>query len=166
MKTAHTEALHAFDFLVGEWSVRHRRLNKRLADCTEWSEFNGSSKLRPLIGGYANLDENVIELPQGTYEAFTVRLFDPEQGLWSIYWVDARCPAKMEPPVVGGFRDGVGTFMGDDTFDGRPIRVRFVWSRITPTGARWEQAFSVDGGKTWETNWEMDFTRKDKTLRA
>lgn len=159
MKTVHTEALHAFDFLVGEWTVRHRRLDKRLAGCTEWSEFNGRSRLRQLIGGYANLDENVIELPQGTYEAFTVRLFDPERGVWSIYWVDGRNPAKMEPPVVGGFKDGVGIFSGDDTFEGRPIRVRFIWSRITRDSARWEQAFSVDGEKTWETNWEMDFTR-------
>ena len=78
-------------------------------------------------------------------------------GCW---WLDGRMPlGPLDPPVRGGFRDGVGTFTADEAFRGKPIKVRFTWSRITPTSARWEQAFSPDGGKTWEVNWEMDFTR-------
>ncbi len=113
---------------------------------------------KPILGGCGNFDENVIELPQGTYQACTVRLFNPEQGRWSIYWIDGRDP-KLDQPVHGTFSDGVGTFFGEDTFEGRPIRIRFLWSQIKANSARWEQAFSVDSGATWEANWIMEFTR-------
>jgi len=150
---------HDWDWLVGRWSVHHRRLKARLAGSTEWEEFNGRSELWSTLGGLGNLDDNVIELPGGTYRAMTMRAFDPEAGLWSIWWLDGRNPTQMDPPVRGVFKDGVGTFGGDDTLRGRPIKVRFQWSDITPTSARWAQAFSPDAGATWETNWVMDFTR-------
>jgi hypothetical protein len=149
-----------FDFFVGRWTVAHRRLRRRLAGDTQWEEFAGRSELRQIVGGLANIDDNVIELPAGTYRAATVRAFDPATGLWSIWWIDGRNP-RLEPPVHGRFENGVGTFLGDDVFEGRPIRVRFIWSEIAPRSARWEQAFSADGGATWETNWIMRFTRSD-----
>ena len=83
----------------------------------------------------------------------------PTSKRWSIYWLDSRRPGHLFPPVHGGFDKGVGTFYGDDTFEGRAIRVRYLWSRITDSTARWEQAFSLDEGNNWETNWYMDFTR-------
>src|SRR5689334_9203679 len=132
-----------FDFLVGRWRVRHRRLKTRLAGDTRWEEFGGTCTLWPILGGLGNVDDNVVELPGGTYRAATVRTFDPAARRWSIWWIDARRPG-IEPPVHGGFVDGIGTFFGSDTLDGRPITVRFVWSQITATGARWEQAFSPD----------------------
>jgi hypothetical protein len=147
-----------FDFFVGRWRVAHRRLRRRLAGDTEWEEFDGVSEMRQIVGGLGNVDDNIIELPAGTYRAATVRAFDPATGLWSIWWIDGRNP-RLEPPVHGRFENGVGTFLGDDVFEGRPIRVRFIWSQITPRSARWEQAFSPDGGATWETNWIMTFTR-------
>lgn len=147
-----------FDFLVGRWRVAHRRLRRRLAGDTQWEEFGGVSEMRQIIGGLGNVDDNVIELPAGTYRAATVRAFDPATGLWSIWWIDGRNP-RLEPPVHGRFENGVGTFLGDDVFEGRPIRVRFIWSEITARSARWEQAFSPDGGTSWETNWIMTFTR-------
>ena len=148
-----------WDFLVGRWTVKHRRLKARLAGSTEWEEFGGTSVLKLTLGGAGTFDENVLELPGGTYQAVGIRAYDPKTSQWSIWWLDARYPTSVEPPVRGGFKDGVGTFMGDDTFNGRPIKVRFVWSRITATSAHWEQAFSPDGGATWETNWLMDFAR-------
>jgi hypothetical protein len=148
-----------FEPLIGSWHVHHRRLKERLADCTEWEEFEGTSTLRPLMDGAGNVDDNVLHLPSGTYRAATMRTFDPKTGLWAIWWFDGRNPHRLDPPVVGRFEGGVGTFECDDTLRGMPIRVRYVWSEITGTSARWQQAFSPDGGKSWETNWDMRFTR-------
>ncbi len=157
---ARTGHEHDWDWLVGSWNVRHRRLKARLAGSTEWEEFDGTSVLWLALGGLGTVDDNLLELPGGTYRAVGIRAFDPDERRWSIWWLDARTPT-IEPPVRGGFEDGVGTFIGDDTLDGRPITVRFQWSQITPTSAHWEQAFSPDGGESWETNWIMEFTRGD-----
>jgi hypothetical protein len=149
-----------FDFFHGRWTVHHRRLKDRLAGCTEWDIFGGSTAVQPLLGGAGNVDDNVIELPGGTYRAATFRAFDPATEQWAIWWLDGRHPHSVDVPMIGCFENGIGTFFADDTHQGRPIKVRFLWFRITPTSARWEQAFSPDGGKTWETNWVMDFTRE------
>jgi hypothetical protein len=152
--------LHDFDFLVGRWQVHHRRLKERLANSQEWIEFEGTSEMRQLMGGYGNVDDNVVELPGGAYRAVGLRSFEPKSGKWSIWWLDGRTLlGALDPPVRGSFRDGIGTFLADDTFNGMPIRVRFTWSKITPTSCHWEQAFSTDGGNSWETNWAMDFKR-------
>jgi hypothetical protein len=148
-----------FDFLVGSWTVKHRRLKARLANCTEWEEFGGTCTLWPLLGGAGNVDDNVLEFPGGTYRAATFRAYDPTTGLWAIWWMDGRNPHQLDVPVKGSFKDGIGTFLADDTFDGKPIKVRFLWSRIAADSCRWEQAFSQDGGQSWETNWEMDIRR-------
>ena len=112
------------------------------------------------MGGYALVDDNVLEFPPASYRAAGLRSFDAKSGQWSIWWLDSRTPlGPLDPPVRGRFQDGVGTFLADETFNGKPIRVRFTWSKITPTSAHWEQAFSPDGGATWETNWVMDFRR-------
>jgi hypothetical protein len=148
-----------WDWLVGRWTVKHRRLKARLAQSTEWEEFNGSSILWLTMGGAGTFDENVIEIPSGTYRANGIRAYDPKTRQWAIWWLDERYPTAIEPPVRGGFKDGVGIFTGDDTLNGRPIKVRFEWSKITANSAHWEQAFSPDGGTTWEMNWAMDFTR-------
>ena len=95
----------------------------------------------------------------GGFVGMSFRFYDPYAELWSIYWADSRRPGLLDPPVIGGFSGDSGVFEGDDTFGGRPIRVRFTWSGVTTATPRWEQAFSDDGGETWETNWIMDFTR-------
>jgi hypothetical protein len=150
---------HDWDWLVGNWNVRHRRLNGRLVGSTDWQEFNGTSKLWLTMGGFGTVDDNVIEVPTGTYRAMGVRGFDRETRQWAIWWFDERYPATLGEPVRGGFRDGVGIFNGDDELNGRPIKVRFMWSEIAANSARWEQAFSADDGATWEVNWVMQFTR-------
>jgi len=148
-----------FDFFMGLWRCRHRFLARRLADCQQWLEFDGTCAVRKILDGYGNTDESDIRLPGQPYKGITVRTFDPTSGLWSIYWSDSRTPGRLTPPVVGRFENGVGTFYGDDTCESHAVRVRFIWSRITAQSARWEQAFSVDGGRRWEDNWRMDFTR-------
>ena len=148
-----------FDFFIGRWRVHHRRLNERLAGCRDWTEFGGSCESRKILGGQGNMDDNVLELPGDNYRAVTIRTFDPRSGRWSIWWIDARNPSSLDPPVVGRFENGVGTFFSDDTLEGRPIRVRFQWSLPAQDRPLWEQAFSADAGKSWETNWIMEFTR-------
>ncbi len=148
-----------FDFLHGAWNVRHRRLTARLKRSDAWEEFSGTSATRPIMGGMGNLEDNVLNFPGGAYRAVALRSFDPDKGLWAIWWLDGRHPHMLDVPVVGQFSDGIGTFLADDMFEGRPIKVRFRWSRETPGTCRWQQAFSDDGGQTWETNWVMDFRK-------
>lgn len=150
---------HDWDWLVGRWSVQHHRLKGRLVGSNTWEDFAGTSVLWPTLGGLGTIDDNVLEAPAGTYRAVTIRAFDPKAGQWSIWWLDGRFPTQLDPPLHGSFQNGVGTFFGGDALNGRPIKVRFVWSEITATSARWEQAFSPDGGATWEVNWVMHFTR-------
>ena len=146
-----------FDFLHGDWTVVNRRLVKWLVGSDEWDEFTAAASCHGFFAGAGNFDE--ISFPAKGYSGATIRMFDPDRREWSLYWVDSRT-GILQPPVVGSFSDGVGTFYGDDHFEDRPIRVRYIWSGITPASARWEQAFSVDGEETWETNWVMEFTRK------
>jgi len=152
--------LHDFDLRAGEWVCHHRRLKERLAGSHEWQEFDGTQSFRLLIDGYANEDENVMNLPGGAYKGVTLRAYDPKTGQWAIWWLDGRTPfGDLDPPVKGRFVNGVGVFYANDTLRGKPVRVRFTWSNITANSAHWEQAFSPDGGKTWELNWVTDFAR-------
>ena len=152
--------LRDFDFLVGDWRVQHRRLEERLANSKEWQDFDGTCSNRRLMDGSGNVDDNVINLPGDTYRGIGLRSYDPKTGLWAICLVDSRTThGAVDQPVKGKLVNGVGSFYADDTLRGKPIRVRFTWSKITPTTAHWEQAFSPDGGKTWEVNWTMEFER-------
>jgi len=153
---ANESGVHDFDFLVGSWQVANRRLKIRHAGSTDWDEFPGHVTMRTILGGLGNVDE--IWFPTKGWSGFTLRLFDPQARHWSIYWVNNR-DGIMQPPVVGGFQNGVGEFYCDDIDEGRPIRVRYLWSHIAGDSARWAQAFSLDGGTTWETNWMMEMRR-------
>jgi hypothetical protein len=149
-----------FDFLVGCWNVRHRRLVGRLVGSTTWEEFHGECAMQKLLGGQANVDDNVLHAPSGTYRALTIRVFDPRARAWSICWIDSRYPpSRIENPVVGGFAENRGLFFSDDEWEGRAVRTRFIWLVDDRDRCRWEQALSPDGGVTWETNWYMDFAR-------
>lgn len=151
-----------FDFLHGSWSVRHRKLGRPLEGDDTWLEFGGTMTARPILAGAGNFDENVINDPAGTYEACTVRLFDAASAEWSIFWIDGRDPTP-DPPMIGAFTGVEGSFHGADTLRGKAILVRFLWSGTDGSSPRWEQAFSDDGGRNWETNWTMDFVRVDPT---
>lgn len=153
--------LRDFDFFMGCWRVQHRRLKERLTACTDWQEFDGVSTVRPILDGQGNIDDNVLNLPGETYRAASIRTFEPGTKRWAIWWLDARDPHSLGTPVVGSFERGVGTFYAEETIDGRPITVRFLWTQTDTPTPRWEQAFSADGRGTWETNWIMDFTRAE-----
>src|SRR5215510_1737049 len=147
-----------FDFLVGLWKVHHRSLKARLKGSTEWGEFEGEMTCQKILNGLGNLDENLIHWNTGLVEAITLRLFNPASREWSIYWSTDRT-GILDVPMIGHFKDGVGLFYSQEIFEGRHIYNRFIWSKITEEFCQWEQAFSEDGGKTWETNWIMEFER-------
>lgn len=152
---AHDDGRRDFHFLYGRWAVQHRRLKARGAGCAEWDEFSGVSFTQGLMDGVCNVEENdFVERGQGV--AF--RAFDIARGLWSIYWVSS-ADGLLQAPVHGRFTDGRGVFEGEDVDGGRPIRVRFLWEGAASQTPRWTQAFSYDGGETWETNWTMAFSR-------
>jgi hypothetical protein len=150
---------HDFDFLFGSWTIQNRRLVRRLHGSNEWQVFEARQTAWPVLGGLGNMDRFLATFPDGrAIEGMSLRFYDPESRHWSIYWVDDRS-GQLQPPVVGRFTGSRGEFFGNDTFEGRPIRVRFRWQVVSPTEARWEQAFSPDGGQNWETNWTMQMSR-------
>jgi hypothetical protein len=157
-----------FDFFVGEWLVENRKLLKPLENSNEWETFQARQKNQKLPAGIGNFDDFVAESWRPGYVGMSLRIFNPETRLWSIYWlnnrnggIDSKTGVLM-PPVVGKFQNGIGIFEAADEFHGKPIVVRYTWSHISPNSAHWEQAFSPDSGKSWETNWIMDLTRAIK----
>ena len=147
-----------FDFLFGAWKVHNRKLRERLNGCTEWDEFEATVVARPVWGGKGNFDEYNAIGPKGPLEGMTLRLYDPQTGQWSIYWGTSGSMV-LDTPMIGRFQDGRGEFYDQEFHQGRAVYCRFLWSNDTPTSCRWEQALSADGGRTWETNWIMEFTR-------
>ncbi|MGW6389165.1 hypothetical protein ACWFR1_01385 [Streptomyces sp. NPDC055103] len=156
-----------FAFLDGRWNVRNRRLADFLDPESGWEEFDGHTTGRLFRDGLAHADE--IVFPSKGFSGLTLRLYEPETGEWTLNWSSSRT-GRLDPPVRGRFaEDGTGTFHGTDTYEGRPVRVRFRWSGIGPDTARWEQAFApgdaegggsgAGGAAAWVTNWVMDFSR-------
>lgn len=152
-----TTAPTDFNFIMGSWTVVHRRLNERLVGCTDWTEFSGTSTTRKILQGFGNIEDNVLDFRDGPVHAVALRSFDVATRTWAIWWLDGRAPHRLDVPVIGSFVDGVGTFHADDVLDGRPIKVRFLWHPNPGARPRWEQAFSPDGGQSWELNWTMEF---------
>ncbi len=153
---------HDFDFLFGRWKAANRKLEDPLADePTTWLEFEAALENLPILDGLGNVDlYTAPDFPgRGRYHGFGLRLFDPGEGVWRIWWASNPGTGQLDTPVVGRFSDGAGRFECDDTIGGRDLRVRYEWSDITPTSARWEQSFSFDGGATFESNWVIELTR-------
>ena len=157
------DGAHDFDFLFGRWRVLNRRLRGRLNGSTDWEEFEAIAVARPLWGGSGNTDEIVGESPSGPVRGVTLRLYQRDTGQWRIYWASERT-GVVDPPMIGGFRDGRGEFYAQELHEGQAVYSRFIWSGISPDGAHWEQALSDDGGATWETNWTMDLIRTASSL--
>jgi hypothetical protein len=152
---------HDFDFLFGSWKVHNRYLRGRLRHSTEWSEFEARSAVEPVLNGLGNMDRYSAVRAGESIEGVTLRLFNPMTGEWSIHWADTVRPGILLPPMVGKFEGDVGQFFGDELLDGKKVLCRFLWTRTPSSSPRWEQAFSDDAGKTWETNWIMTLTRRD-----
>ena len=151
-------AIHDFDFIHGRWTVEHRRLKARGVGADDWDCFASTSCCEPRLGGLANIEE--LDCPARGWTGLAVRIFDIEAGEWAVHWANSTT-GVLQPPVRGRFHGGGCVLEGPDTDEGRPIIARYIWSDITPTAARWTQAFSYDDGTTWEINWVMDFTRAD-----
>lgn len=147
-----------FDFLMGTWRLRHRRLRRPRVDLDAWETFEGTAVVQPVWGGRANIEELHADAPSGPIHGVTLRLYDPGARQWRLYWAN-RDVGVLDRPTVGEFRDGRGEFFDQDTIDGRVALIRFVWSDITDTSCRWEQAFSWDRAATWTVDWVMEFTR-------
>ncbi|SRR5579859_294919 len=144
---------HDFDFLTGTWKIHLKRL---VAD--KWVEFDGVGLYRQIWDGKANINEFEADGTGGHIEGLTLRTYDPQTHLWSLYWANSR-EGLLEPAQVGQFTDGRGEFYAQDKIDGRPVFVRYVWSKITANSAHFEQSVSTDGGKTWTANWVSDMTK-------
>jgi hypothetical protein len=151
---------HDFDFEFGTWKVQNRRLVKPLTGSNEWVEFEGKLVARPVWDSRAVMDEYEAESPMGHLDGMTIRTYNHKSGEWSIYWTNSKLGVFALPATVGKFdANGRGEFYDHEQINGRMVFVRFLWLKQNPDSPRWEQAFSVDGGRTWETNWIMTYTR-------
>jgi hypothetical protein len=153
---------HDFDFEHGSWKIHLSRRVKRLEGSNDWVEFDGTSVTKPFWNGKGNLEQFETDANGQHIEGLTMRVYNPTTHQWSLYWASATDPDLGTPivPMVGQFDEtGVGYFYDQELWHGRSVIVRFVWSRITPNSAHFEQAFSADGGKKWEANWITDQTR-------
>ncbi|HEX8272932.1 MAG TPA: hypothetical protein VF615_09870 [Longimicrobiaceae bacterium] len=147
-----------FDFEIGSWNTRLSRLQKPLTGSTAWVEYTGTTTVRKVWNGRANLVELAVDGPAGRLEGLSLRLYNPAARQWSLHFANARSGA-MGVPAVGEFRDGRGEFLSQEEYDGRMILTRFVITVLGPDSCRFEQSFSDDGGRTWEVNWIAVDTR-------
>jgi hypothetical protein len=149
---------HDFDFEHGRWHVHLARLVKPLSHSTTWTTLDGTSVVRPVWGGLANLGELDVDGGGTHVQGLSLRVYDPKARQWRIHWANSR-DGVLGPAMVGGFSGGRGEFYDQEDFEGRPIFVRFIFSDIAARSFKIEQAFSDDGGKSWETNWITTFTK-------
>jgi len=151
---------HDFDFEFGTWKCHLRRLLHPLTGSNTWVDLEGISTVRKVWGGRANLGELQVDSPTTHVQGLSLRLYNPQSRQWSIYWSSSK-DGSLGIPMIGRFENGRGEFFGQEVFQGSTIYSRFIFSDVTPTSFRFEQAFSADGGKTWEPNWIATFTRHE-----
>lgn len=149
-----------FDFEIGTWRTQLKRRLRPLTGSNTWVEMKGTTVVRKVWNGRGNLVELVAEWEGGRFEGLNLRLYNPQTRQWSLHFASSR-DGTLAVPTVGEFKDGRGEFYAQERLDGRAILVRFVISDVTPDSVRFEQAFSEDGGKTWEVNWIAEDTRVD-----
>jgi hypothetical protein len=156
---------HDFDFEIGTWKTHLRRLPKPLTGSTTWVEYEGTTVVRKVWNGKANLVELEASGPAGSIQALSLRLYNPESRQWSLNFANSR-GGTLSPPTIGEFKDGRGVFFSQETLGGRAILVRFVITPEGPDRCRFEQSFSDDGGTTWEVNWVAIDVRAGSTTGA
>jgi len=144
-----------FDFFIGDWSVSAKRMRHG-----NWETVTGTTRVIAILRGAGNVDDDVFQLAGQVHVGGMLRLFDAEADAWFTYGLD-RDRGALQPPLSGRFHDGRGVFHGEDVREGRQILVRHTYSHPggIPATCRWEQAFSMDGGNAWETNWVIDFRK-------
>jgi hypothetical protein len=157
--TSERDGLHDFDFELGSWKIHLKKLAHPLTGSTTWVEFEGTSVTRKVWDGRAQIEEfETDSAAAGHIEGLTLRLYNPQSHQWSLYWANAK-DGTLVVPQIGEFKNGQGEFYAQDTFNGKSIFVRFIWSETNTNKPHFEQSFSEDGGKTWEVNWITDQTR-------
>lgn len=147
-----------FDFLIGKWAVKNRKLKTRLDGCNEWIEFDATNEDHSVLNGLGNVDHFKTSFNETLFEGLTIRLFSPVTRLWSIYWADSQL-GNLDVPQVGSFENSIGYFYSKDVFQDKEILVVFKWDKTKIDSPSWSQAFSTDNGKTWEWNWQMYMSR-------
>jgi len=151
---------HDFDFEIGTWKAHVRKLVHRLAGSKEWEDYDGTVVTTPFMDGKGNLSEMNVDgaTSHAHIQIIAVRLYNPSSRQWGIYGASAEV-GVFDPPQVGQFDGNRGEFYATDTYQGRVIFIRYFWQSVDPTHTHFEQAFSTDGGKTWEVNWIYDGSR-------
>jgi hypothetical protein len=153
-----------FDFEIGTWKTRLSRLEKPLSGSISWLKYEGTTVVRKVWEGRANLVELEVNGPAGRLEALSLRLYNPQSRQWSLNFASSK-GGTLSEPSIGEFRSGRGEFLSQEEFNGRVVLIRFIISPITPDSCRFEQSFSDDGGKTWEVNWVATDTRVKAAVR-
>ena len=154
---ARLDGQHDFDFEIGTWKTRLRRLLHPLTGSTTWVEYDGATTVRKVWSGRSNLLELEADGPRGHIEALSLRLYNPEGHQWSLNFANSAA-GTLAAPSIGEFHNGRGVFLDQEPLGNRTILVRFVITKDCPTSCHFEQAFSDDAGKTWEVNWIADDT--------
>ena len=149
---------HDFDFLIGGWKIKNRKLKEPLAGRDEWDEFEATHDFHKVLLGLGNFDIFSTEFAGKPFEGFTLRLFDPKTRLWTIYWADSEA-VSLDGGKVGSFDGDIGEFFAREVFEGKDILVKFHWDKSKPDAPIYSAAFSVDDGQTWEWNWFAHFAR-------
>ena len=150
-----------FDFLIGKWTVLNKRLNERLDNCTEWTEFLAEMETRPILNGLGLMDEMKSSQFGDDFIGLSIRMVNPLTNIWTIYWADTASPENyLKEQVVGGFKNGIGEFFGKEFYKGKEYRLRFTWKKAAANTAQWEQAYYDENREAWETNWIMEFIRQ------
>ncbi|MGL4597075.1 MAG: hypothetical protein ACRCYO_06090 [Bacteroidia bacterium] len=159
IKASANSSENDFDFLVGKWSVKNRKLKAVLSKSNEWTTFDSELHMRKTIGGFGNVENYYATFNEKPFEGMAVRLFNPKTKLWSVYWMDSNSAIMDEHPVSGSFESGIGKLYTRDQYNEQPVLVLYQWDATNPEHPKWSQALSTDDGKPWEWNWEMVLTR-------
>jgi hypothetical protein len=148
-----------FDFLQGQWKVKNRKLQTRLNNCKDWDKFESELHMKKALNGLGNVENYYASFNNEPFEGMAVRLFNSKTRLWTIYWMDSSEAKMDEHPVTGSFENGIGKFYAQDVFNNEPVLILYQWNATNPEHPIWSQASSLDNGKTWEWNWEMELTK-------
>ena len=159
------DGAHDFDFEIGTWKTHLKRLAAPLTGSTKWDEYEGTTVVRKVWGGAANILELVADGPAGHFEGLSLRLYNPASRQWNLNFANRRT-GSLGVPTIGEFKDGRGEFYDQEDGGGRTVLVKFVITPLGPDKCRFEQSFSADGGRTWELNWVAEDTRVPEPAAA
>jgi hypothetical protein len=148
-----------FDYLVGKWNIRNRTLKEQLVGSDEWEEFDATQEFRLVLLGLGNVDTFHTTFDGKPFEGLTVRLFDPQTRLWTIYWADSNA-MTLDGGKIGSFDGDEGEFFGREVVAGKDVLVKFRWDKRNVEAPIYSRAFSADAGQTWEWNWYSHFSRR------